>query len=68
MIIELKLYMKRLWMVHYKGGYFMWVEIPRWPPPQDVLFNKVYYMYWKNKDTLNMIKLNLYMRGHWMIP
>ena len=63
MIIELKLYMQRLWMVHYKGGFFMWVEIPT----QDALFSKVYYMCQKNKDTLNMIKPNLYMRGHWMI-
>ena len=67
MIIELKLYMKRLWMVLYKGGFFMWVEIPRCLPTQDALFNTVYCMCRKNKDTLNMIKPNLYMRGHWMI-
>jgi len=47
-MIELKLYMKRLWMVPFKGGFVMWAEIPRWPPTQDVFFSKGYYR--ENKD------------------
>ena len=41
--------------------FFMPIENPRWPPPQDIDSNAFF------PETTNMIKAKLYMNVHWMV-